>query len=49
MLTNELEKMILDADGYPISNMTESELLANDLRNSNLNGESDGTKLITIE
>lgn len=42
MLTNESDKVILDADGNPIPNMTESDVLANDLKNSNLNGECDG-------
>ena len=45
MLTNESDKVILDADGNPIPNMTESDVLANDLKNSNLNGECDGNFL----
>lgn len=40
MLTNELDnKIILDADGNPIPNLTASDILANDLKNTNLNGE----------
>ena len=43
MLTNELDnKIILDADGNPIPNLTASDILANDLKNTNLNGEHEG-------
>lgn len=42
MLTNDLDnRIILDADGNPIPNLTASDILANDLKNTNLNGENE--------
>ena len=51
MITNELDnKIILDADGNPIPNLTANDILANDLKNTHLTGESEvdiPTKCIT--
>lgn len=43
MLTNDFDnKIVLDADGNPIQNLTATDVLSNDLKNANINGENEG-------
>ena len=42
MLTNELDnKIIYDVDGNPIPNLTAFDVLANDMKGTNLNAENE--------
>lgn len=49
MLTNELDnKVLLDADGNPIPNLTANDVLANDLKNTHLDNDAEiPTKCVT--
>ena len=46
MQTGDLEnKVVLDADGNPIINLTATDVLANDLRNTNLTSDTESNKI----